>query len=338
MPDVRDRIRHSRPAPDMLTPLDHADLGRRARRRDLVTRGAASVGVAAVLVGGVIGAAALRTPSVTINPGDVAASSDEATPAGDTSDTEPQQPSVANAVDALIDANETAPPHPVPTDSQVLVERTYALWGAAAQDDDGTWTTRLEATWYERRIDANHNVEIIRGELGTIQPSGDLAELRAQAQPYFEAGPSETPTLDGGESDGQAESALQEAERDSHGSAEPRPGATERPDQAHAFIRAADALRLGLQPQDRIRALQAIGRIDPSLVAHRGTQPDLLGRDGIAIAGRDPANGAETWKVLIFDPETGDLLGEYDEHINPDGTRTISSYTARDTLMYDTAN
>lgn len=351
MPDVRDRIRHSRPAADSLAPIDLDHLARRARRQELGSRSAAALVVAVVVAGGVLAADALRTPDqLSIGPGDVAGQPDDATTAPGEDDGRdqgtdgsqegsPAPATLGEAIDHLIDANHSAPPRPEPSGDEILVERTYAIWGESTVQGDGNWTTQLAATWYEQRIHADGTVEVIRAPLGVIEPSGDLAAMRAQAAPYFEAGPPEAEPFD--ESDFAIKdaiaAALDEAERESHGSAEPQPGTTERPDQAHAFMQAADVLRMGLQPQDRIRALEIIARLDASLVEYRGVARDLLGREGIAIAGRD-VNGGEAvdWNVLIFDPQTGDLLGEYDELVAPGAAPTITGYTARETILLDT--
>lgn len=335
MPDVRDQIRESRPQAEALTPLDLDEVARRARRRTVASRGATALTVAAVVVGTAIAVDGLGpTGHPTVGAGDLAdqPAGPDAGPTGSTagpdgaSGDDGPEDGLADAIERLIEANRQAAPHPVPGDGEIVVQRTYALWGT-------------EAAWYELRIDGDGTGEVVRAGLGTIQPTSDRAALREQARDHFAAGPPEAEPfeLDAGEPAEGIDLALREADSESRGSAEPRPGSTQRPDQMHAFMLAADALRTGLQPDDRIRALEAIGRLDPRIVEYRGMQRDLLGRQGIAIAGRDGSGDAIRWNVLIFDPETGDLLGEYDEqHGAVPGTPVITTYTARETLVLET--
>lgn len=328
MPDVREHIRNSRPEPDTLAPLDVDQLVRRGRRRTAATRGVTALTVVAVVAGGAVAIGAVQSAtSPTIEPGGLATQPGSAPDQDGTADGERPGDSLSDAVDHLIAANRQAPAHPVPGPGEILIERTYAIWGT-------------EVVWYEQRIPDEGPGEIIRAPLGTVEPTTDLASLRQEAASFFEAGDPESEPLElpTGEPAAGADRALDEAEQDSQGAAEPTDGSTERPDQMHAFMRAADALRTGLQPEDRIRALQAIARLDSSIVEYRGTQQDLLGREGIAIAGRDGTDDRATWNVLIFDPETGDFLGEYDERHTPDSSMPlITTYTARETVVLDTA-
>lgn len=326
MPDVRDHIRHSRPEAEAVTPLDLDRLGRRAQRQAATRRGAAILTVAVVVVGGAVAVDAFVGPGgVRIGPGDVAGTTEgREAPDSDAADRHPTPPrTVDEAITRLIQANGRATPRPTPAEGEILVERTYAIWSG-------------QATWYERRVDHQDRTEVVRVPLASVASSADLAALREEALRAFEAGLPETEAVEyrGSPATG-AITALDEAETDSHGSAEPEPGATERSEQAHAYMRAADALRQGLQPVDRIRAMEAIGRLDASIVEYRGTQRDLLGREGIAIAGRDRGvAGGVQWNVLIFDPQTGDLLGEYTEVVpaGAEAPSAVEDYTARETL------
>lgn len=330
MHDVRERIRDSRPECGRLRPLDIDELVQRGRRRTVAARSVAAVGIAGLLLGGVVVLDAIRPPAIVeVEPAEEAPTADPEPEAG--------VDDLDSAIEALIDANRSAQPRATPGEGQLLVERTSAIWMSGTVSGDH-YSYELEVTRYETRTDADGTTRIVRTALGTVEPTDSLAELRAAAGRYFEDPPEGTEErYEGGDPQEYAEDALAEAERDSRGSAEPIPGRTERPDQAHAFIRAADALRVGLQPEDRIRALEAIGHIDPSLVEYRGEVPDLLGREGIAIAGRDGDGwGAPQWHVLIFDPETGDLLGEYQEFLGDgDEAPPITSYTARETMLVD---
>ncbi len=351
MPDVREQIRNSRPDPESVPPLDVEQIVHRARRQRTVTRAAGLVGAFALVAGGVVAVQAVR-PSGTVyvddgaNPGTgtpaVGGPGSDPAASPRTADATVNDPgTLGGAIDDLIAANRRSSPRPVADEpDELLIERTYAIWNATTVDvGGGDATHALEVVWYETRTDADGHTEIVREKLEALEPSDDLAQLRREAQPHLNAGPSEPrEPLSGGDPRDHAAQALDEAERDSHGSAEPAPGRTERPDQAHAFVRAADALRVGLQPNDRIRALQTIDRLDPELVEYRGSVKDLLGREGIGIAGRDGDGWhATNWNVLIFDPETGDLLGEYTEFAGTARVDAppITSYTAREAELVD---
>ena len=341
MPDIRDRIRSSRPDPETLGIPDLDALVQRARRRRMVTRAVTAIAAGVVVVAGVVAAQSVRpNTAVYLNDGTggSAQPSDEGTSEPRSSSADAA--SLDEAIDQLVAANRQAPARPVPGDpGEVMIQRTYAIWGNTSVHGDGTTTTSLEVVWYENRTDHLGNVEIVREALGEVEPADDIAGLRDRAAPLIDLGlPEGAETLPGGGSAPPVEQALQEAELKARGSAEPAPGRTERPDQAHAFMRAADALREGLQPQDRIRALEIIRDLDASLVEYQGPVKDLLGREGMAIAGRDGDGwGAPRWDVLIFDPATGDLLGEYSEFIGdaPGDAPPITGYTALEWELID---
>lgn len=347
MHDVIETIRGSRPDAEDLTPLDVHGIARRARRREVASRAVVAVVAVAGLAGGIATLdAVLPDRGVYVGPGQPGVVDRESPRSGQTGPgADPGEAGdpgdLDEAIERLIEASRRAEPRPVADEpGEVLVERTYAIWSATSVSSVGT-SHELEVTWYEARTDADGRTEVFRQPLASLEPTDDLTALRDAAQQHFAAG---APEVEGEAMRGSGRratvyAALDEAERDSRGSAEPAPGSTERPDQAHAFIRAADALREGLQPEDRIRALEVIGRLDPSLVEYRGAVLDLLGREGIGIAGRDGDGwGATNWNVLIFDPETGDLLGEYTEF--EDGVEVdappITSYTARETVLLRT--
>lgn len=341
MPDVREQIRNSRPDPEVLEIPDLDAFMRRAQRRRTATRTVGTIAALVVVAAGVAAVQAAR-PNTTVyldaGTGGSAAPSDEGAPTPRSGSADAT--SLDAAIDRLVAANRQAPPRPVPGDpGEVLIQRTYAIWGSASVRGDET-THALEVVWYENRTDHLGDTEIVREGLGEVEPTGDLAALRRQAAPLIDRGlPEAVETMEGSSSGVHAEQALQEAELDAQGSSEPAPGSTERPDQAHAFMRAADALRVGLQPQDRIRALGVIRELDPSLVEYRGAVKDLLGREGIGIAGRDGDGwGAPRWDVLIFDPETGDLMGEYSEFTDGAevGAPPVTGYSALETELVDT--
>lgn len=353
MPDVIETIRHSRPDGEALASLDIERIARRARRRDIAGRAMVAVVAVVALAGGIATlGAVLPDRGVYVGPGESGAEGEgpatgtpaedgEAGDTGEGPEAAPEPADLEAAIEQLIGANRQAEPRPVADEAgEVLVERTYAIWSSTTVSGGGA-THELEVTWYELRTDAEGRSEVVHKRLATLEPTDDLAELREAAQPHFAAGPPEVrgePMAfeEGQDSRSFVDPALDQAERDSHGSAEPVPGKTERPQQAQAFIGAADVLRVGLQPEDRIRALEVIGRLDPSLVEYRETVVDVLGREGIGIAGWDGV----FWNVLIFDPETGDLLGEYtefDEGADVDAP-PVTSYTARETTLLRTAD
>lgn len=309
----------------------------RRRRRGLLVRAGGFAAVAAAVIALVVAVGMLPRPAdPVIEPaggGDdrPAAGEQELSPDGDS-----DHARVQLAIERLIAANETAPDRPVPGDGQVLVDRTYAIWASMTVTVDGDTADHELGLQVHDTVHRPGDRDPIskRAQIATRGPASDIDELRDWAtRQLAEVDVDELTAADQGFEMGgwDLEAFLQQAETESKGTAEPAPGATERPEQAHAFIAAADALREGLEPADRIRALQAIARIDDRFTDYRGEIADLLGRPGIAIGGYDPSN--DTYNVLIFDPETGDLLGEYGHAADPATTPLpISTLTARETF------
>lgn len=312
----------------------------RHRRRGLLVRSGGFAAVAAAVVALVVVVAMLPRPTDPViepagggddRPGAGADGEHEPSPDGDS-----DHPRVQQVIERLIAANEAAPDRPVPGDGQVLVDRTYAIWASTAVKANGASANHELGLQVHDTVHRPGDRDPIskRAQVATRTPTSDVDELRDwAARQLTEVDVEERTAADQGfeMADWDLEAFLQQAEAESQGTAEPASGATERPEQAHAFIAAADALREGLEPADRIRALQAIARIDDRFTDYRGEIADLLGRPGIAIGGYDPSS--DTYNVLIFDPDTGDLLGEYGHAADPATTPLpISTLTARETF------
>lgn len=248
--------------------------------------------------------------------------------------------SLDEVVDGLIMANRSADPRPVAVEGETVVDRTYAVWSSTSVTD-GSATHSLELVLHEVRRRSDGSSSIVREPIVEIEPSDDPDALRAAAQEHLES--FDLASLDAGVEpiDVESENAPGEVRvrsitRDSRGSAEPQPGSTERPDQVRAFNDAAEALQSGLDPEWRIDVLEAIARIDDGLVEYRGVMPDLLGREGVAIAGYDRG----IWTVLIFDVGSGDLLGALTEVTPESGfdSLPITGYTAREVVVEESRN
>ncbi len=339
MRDLERALKATRPS--SAVPLDVAALQQRSRQRRTVTRAAVVLASLMALGAGAVLVQLPRSVGIRIGP----AGPDQ--PAVDRPEPTPTPPdagaedswaglSLDQAIDRLIAANREAPARPVPGDGEVLVDRSYGVWLSSTVSRDGT-TNRLELTFYERLTDPDGNETIVRAPLASRELPATAEELRWFAEQHLPVRNvdrlRDTGAIGSGAGPRSVEEELAEAERDSHGRSRPAPGATQRPEQAHAFIRAADALRSGLEPDQRIQALKIIDRLDRSLVAYRGSVRDLRGRPGVGIAGRDP-DTAE-WSILIFDPANGDLLGELGEVPSSGGLEVsgVVAYTSNDTFV-----
>lgn len=344
MTRTEDRLRETltyvadatRPSPDGLDRI-----ASRGRGSHQLRRAAPALAAAAAVVAGLLVMAQLNVKDT---PVDVADGTMGGTGAVTTA-TGPDwdELTLPEAIDALIAANETADPRPTPGPGEVVVDRTYAIWSSTTVDG-GTATHQFELTLHEVRNASDGPTRIVREPIAVVPPSDDPDTLRDAAAAHLEgfdprsvrrnAEASEVgsehpgPGYDGG-------TWLDRLDRDSRGSAEPRPDTTEKPDQVKAFTNAAEALQSGLGPEWRIDVLQAIARLDANLVEYRGLMPDLLGRQGAAIVGFD--DGIRT--TLIFDTETADLLGALTEVTLESGLDAlpITGYSAREVVVEEAA-
>lgn len=291
--------------------IDVDELWRRGRRRRVRAR-VGVVGVVAVV--GLLGLTAvvpdLLPPRQAVgfappDPGPPLASP----PSAATPGPEPswEQLTLDEAVAALVAVNQTAP---TPSPSHDRVVHTVGAYLDTTIDSGGT-SSELRVELRELRVAPDGSGSIGSAAIAPPLPPGTSAdELRALVeQADLDRLPLQTQTTAPGELDVvEATDLLAEAEREAADPTLPTEGESERPPRAHAFTTVADALReTAPGPDLRVRALTVLGRLEP-YVEYRGPVRDLLGREGVGIAGLDPANG--TRHTLIFSPETGEVLGE----------------------------
>lgn len=258
-------------------------------------------GLAAAGVAAVAAVAVLTATTETASP-------DPLAPGGATVDEAWEDLTLAEALDRLIALNEA---RPAPAPLAPGQERVARVVGAAIHQIDGedgleTYRYVAEEEW---RYTAAGTARV--GER-IIADTAPITETLADLQQRVAADAGGT-IADLRPADLSDRAAMLEAEALSHGSAEPTPGRTERPDQAYAFMRMMDAFRFGATaPTDVIEGLRIIERLDASLVEYRGPVEDLLGRPAIAIGGYDLAN--DSWNFVLFDPQNGAFVGEFDEY------------------------
>lgn len=281
-------------SPDAFESLDR----RRSRRR--LAGWPLGIGLAAAGVAAVVGAALLVAPTDSASP-------DPLAPSGATVEQDWADLTLDQAVDRLVVLNEGRSERAPLAVGQERVVRTVGAATHTGVEGEGS-TVRYVAE-EEVRIAADgtmrHAERVIDASVPMTATLQDLqrivAEPRHGAFSDFEPiEPIDDP-------------ALVEAEQLSHGSAEPVPGRTERPDQSYAFMRMLDAFRYAplATPEDTISSLELIARVH-AVVEYRGLVQDLLGRDAVAFAGYDHANAS--WMVALFDPSTGAFIGEYEEY------------------------
>ena len=85
----------------------------------------------------------------------------------------------------------------------------------------------------------------------------------------------------------------------------------------------ADLFRHGLNPTQREAALQVLAGVDN--LAYHGTVKDRASRTGIAITSTDPGTGVR--EVLIFHPDTGELLDHERMVTGSSGEIFVDAYT-----------
>ncbi|HZM80132.1 MAG TPA: hypothetical protein VFC19_30730 [Candidatus Limnocylindrales bacterium] len=91
----------------------------------------------------------------------------------------------------------------------------------------------------------------------------------------------------------------------------------------HVAAGVADLFQLGLEPAQREAALQVFAAV--TNLAHHGRVKDRASRTGIAFTSTDPGTGVR--EVLIFHPDTGELL-DYEKWVSgPDGEIFVDAYT-----------
>lgn len=293
--------------PDGLPEPDVAELLRRGRRRRVVKRAASGVALGLVVLAAVLVPAALRqAPDVRFG--------DEGPAAWSELDLE-------GAVERLR-AVAAAEGYGSPAAGVMREVRILGVAGRGATTAAGTdeWLAPFEVRMREEgdggwfaadqregaRIERGATVQQVRAVL--TDPSW---EHRATTPPDFPPPPDESLS-------GVWRQAMHDAEDLATRSDpfEPSPGETERPDRAYAYIRLADALRTSFDDQLLDRGFGVLLTLGEQWVDYRGVVEDLLGREALAFAAADPANGTET--MLLFDPETGRLRGEY-EFVAGDG-------------------
>jgi hypothetical protein len=91
----------------------------------------------------------------------------------------------------------------------------------------------------------------------------------------------------------------------------------------HVATGVAELYRLGLDPAQREAAIQVLAGIDN--LAYHGTVKDRASRTGIAFTSTDPGTGVR--EVLIFQPDTGQLLDHEKWVAGSDGQMYVDSYT-----------
>jgi len=91
----------------------------------------------------------------------------------------------------------------------------------------------------------------------------------------------------------------------------------------HVATGVADLFRLGLSPAQRGAALQVLAGTNN--LAYHGTVTDRASRTGIAITSTDPGTGVR--EVLIFHPDTGELLGHERMATGAGGEILVDAYT-----------
>lgn len=91
----------------------------------------------------------------------------------------------------------------------------------------------------------------------------------------------------------------------------------------HVATGVAELFRLGLDPAQREAAIQVLAGTDN--LAYHGTVKDRASRTGIAFTSTDPGNGVR--EVLIFHPDTGQLLDHEKWVAGPSGEMFVDSYT-----------
>ena len=345
---VRDTLDHYARTTELSADVLERMAAKRSRRTMLVRAGGYVAAAAAVVALVVAGVAINRPMNAVIEPAaDGAGQATSTEPSGDTADAGGsgwEGLTVDQAIERLVAANRDAADRPVPGDGEVLVDRRYAIWAGEVRPPEGVsvaYELFLYVIEYEHQPDGTVHKRKI--EVDSREPTDDPDELRAWAKQALNAEGVEERLRESAPTEvdlpSDASKALDEAESDSFGSNDPvvvevGPGetSTELPEQVSALIRAEDALRHGLAPDDRIRALEAIGRLDDSLVEYHGPVVDLLGREGVGIAGLH--HGAKN--VLIFDKTTGELLGQYNFASGPQASPDIpgiNTYTVHETFI-----
>lgn len=296
MDDIATLLKQTRPdhAPD----LDIERLQRRGgRRRNVIRLGGAVGAIAAIAF--VVALVGLPSTSVSISP---------AGPGGG------QPPNVAwqdmkvdQALDALVSVNQSASAEPAPTDGRTVVRRTV---GVQDRTPDAPLLLHevhigpARRTIYRipiKRVDVPPTAPELRAFAAAAMHDVNPDRLVEDAEPMgtYQSDTDATVLAD----------SLQGAQREAEAG------------DPHAFTLAADALRLHPQPADRAMALTAIAELDE--VEYRGHVRNILGQQGVGIAAQDQATGL--WHALIFDTDTGRLIGEMTEDPQ-DGT--IIQYTA----------
>lgn len=307
MSDIETVLRQTTPA--SLPELDVAALRRRGRRRRTTKRAGAAGFVAVVVLAGFVLPAWLRTPAPIRFV---------------------EQPAAWAELDyqaAVARLRETArvkaavPPAAAGSVREIRVMGTA---GRGESDSEGTreWMVPFqlrvregEGIWhsvydrYSDRIELGTTVEEVRAILRQMPPA-DIKEMELRdGDPANQDQGDRAPV----ESMDEAEQLANHPE-----AREPMEGKTERPDQAYAFIRLADALREHpVEPATLGRGYGVLATLGERWVSYRGLVEDLAGRRAVAFSAVDPGNNSENW--LLFDPDTGRVWGEFTYQLLPDG-------------------
>lgn len=303
--------------------------GRRRRwRRGLAAAGSFAAAAAALLL--LIVAAQPRGQLIPgIEPADDPAptAAGETAPAAAPADGSWETLDLDAALGRLIDNAAAADPVPTAGPGQVQIERVARAVPRSEPEPDAPTTrpspdgdtagravvpdhTEIAVTEYRWQADGSRvDRRAVIASLPFPASAEDMRHAYAEADvpvPLQESGRYGAEEL-GGPEPSYYEQAITDAEEKVEGPHEPAPERTERPAQAAAFIRTADALREAVTPAQHVRALELLGRIHHSLIEYRGPVTTLDGTYGVGIAGYDRAN--TTWTTLILDPGTGRLIG-----------------------------
>lgn len=333
MHDVRDKIRTSRPEPDVLTPLDVDDLVRRARRRDVISRSGVVLGVVALVAAVALGVNVAR------GQGPQAPFVDDATaPADPRPDVPWADLTAAEALEALADASDRQAAHHREPDGPFYRHqrsRTTAVAGTLGRPSDGQQTSNRIMAIKQRDewLGSDGSGRIYETLLGYRYPDGhdggeepevDLVRMEFAPGAATHSGYADLPA----DPDALEDELLPDTAVDP---GRPSANATEPPLDERRLVAVAETLRHPVVPPDvRAGLLRLAARIDG--LEYLGLKPDPEGRQTVGIA--MPMEHHGVIQELYFAPDSGRLLRSGSRGLSGSGTERTAPL-ARETVILD---
>lgn len=298
--DIKDRLQDT--TPEGVPELDHERLQRRGRRRRHIKRAGTAGTVAAVILAAAV---AIPWPGGDVTIGDGYAGS------GDPNPEDQQQAATGwedltatEAIDRLIEANRQASVPPALTGDRQLVMHALATGFRGATGSAHIIIAESEVRLNPDGSGNEHHATLIEGiSVGT--PAEQIRQAAVQARG------ADLEPIDSWDEAPFPSDDLDDIADKINADTYPPPGQDDRPSQPAAFLDLHNLLPTLHQPADRIRALELIRSMDDEWVEYQPNAEDLLGRTGVGIVGIDPVDDGR--HTIVFDPETGDVLGTIDE-------------------------